>query len=220
MHLALVHQTALVVVQVLDGILDRQNVAAALGVDLVDHGGERGGLAAAGRAGHEHQPARALGQLFEHGRQPQLVEAADAIRDDAVDAGHRASLVEHVAPEASQSANSEGDVQLLRFLEPLLLRVGQHAVGQLFGVGEARAPAARDAASRRARAPAAACRSSREGPSPSSRPSSSTAQSTSSCARSLGVSRRHPNPCATSPSRGPPLRAWSRLPSPSAARSV
>ena len=60
--LALVDETALVLVDVLDRILDGDDVLAALGVDLVDHRRQRRRLAAAGRAGDEHQAARPLGQ--------------------------------------------------------------------------------------------------------------------------------------------------------------
>ena len=69
-HLALVDQAALVLVEVLDRVLDREDVLVPLGVDLVDHRRERRRLAAAGRAGDEDQAARPLGQLGEHRRQP------------------------------------------------------------------------------------------------------------------------------------------------------
>ena len=61
-HLALVDQAVLVLVDVLDRILDGEDVLVALGVDLVDHRRQRRRLAAAGRPGDEHQPARPLGE--------------------------------------------------------------------------------------------------------------------------------------------------------------
>ncbi len=54
---ALVDEAALVTVQKLDGVLDGDEVVGAIGVDAVDHGGERGGLAGTGSAGDEHQAA-------------------------------------------------------------------------------------------------------------------------------------------------------------------
>ena len=48
-HFALVHQAVLVLVDVLDRILDRQDVLVPLGVDLVQHRRQRRRLAAAGR---------------------------------------------------------------------------------------------------------------------------------------------------------------------------
>ena len=46
-----------------------------------------------------------------------------------------AALVEHVAAEPRQAADAEGEVQFLRLLEALFLRVGEDAVGQRLGLG-------------------------------------------------------------------------------------
>ena len=51
---ALVHETVLVLMDVLDRILDGEDVIVPLGVDLVDHRRQRRRLAAAGRPGDEH----------------------------------------------------------------------------------------------------------------------------------------------------------------------
>ncbi len=134
MHLALVHEAVLVLVDVLDRVLDRENVLLALGVDLVDHRGERGGLAAAGRAGDQHQALRPLGELGDDRRQAEIVEAADAFRDQPEDGRDGAALVEQVAAEAAHPAHAEREVQLEALLEPLLLHVRAHAVGELLGL--------------------------------------------------------------------------------------
>ena len=76
MHFALVHQALLVGVDELDGILDGDHVLVAGLVDQVEHGGQGGGLAAAGRPGHQDQPARLLAQLAKHLRQAQLIEGS------------------------------------------------------------------------------------------------------------------------------------------------
>ncbi len=133
--LALVHQATLVLVQVLDRVLDGEDVGLALDVDLVDHRGQGRRLAAAGGAGHEHQTARPLGQLADDRRQPELIEGPDPLGNQTVDRADGAALVEEVAAEAGQAADAEREVQLLRLLEALLLRIGQHAVGQRLGVG-------------------------------------------------------------------------------------
>ena len=134
-HLALVDQAALVLVDVLDRILDREDVFAALGVDLVDHRGERRRLAAAGRAGHEHQAARPVGERRENRRQPELAEPLDRFGDDPIHGRNRPALVEDVAAEAREAADAEREVELQRLLEPLLLRIGEHAVGEPFRLG-------------------------------------------------------------------------------------
>ena len=56
-HLALVHQAVLVHVHELDRVLDGEDVFVALGVDLVDHRGQRRRFARTGRTGHQHQAA-------------------------------------------------------------------------------------------------------------------------------------------------------------------
>ena len=73
-HLALIDDRKLVGVQELDRVLDRHDVLAGLGVDLVDDRGERGRFARPGGPGDEHEPARLGRQLGEDRRQPELVE--------------------------------------------------------------------------------------------------------------------------------------------------
>ena len=47
--------------EIFDRVFQCQNMLAAVGVDIVDHGGQCGGLSASGGSGHEDQPA------FQHG---------------------------------------------------------------------------------------------------------------------------------------------------------
>ena len=54
----------------LDRVLDREDVAVLVLVDVVDHRRERGRLARAGRAGDQHQAARLVGDLREDLRAP------------------------------------------------------------------------------------------------------------------------------------------------------
>jgi hypothetical protein len=133
--LALVHHAALVLVQVLDRVLDRDDVLVPLGVDLVDHRRERGRLARARRSGHKHEPARLLRQVRDHLRQSQLVEGLDLVRNRAEGAGHVAALHEDVGAEARELLHAEREVELVRLLEAVLLRVGEHRVAELLGLG-------------------------------------------------------------------------------------
>jgi hypothetical protein len=134
-NFTLIDQTVLVRMDVLDRVLDRQNVVLTLGIDLVDHRGECRGLAAAGRAGDQHEAARALGQHGQHRRQPELAERPDLFRDEPVDCGNSAPLVEDVAPESCQAADTEREIELQGFFEALLLCIGENAVDQLLGLG-------------------------------------------------------------------------------------
>src|SRR5439155_9551322 len=112
--LALVDEAVLVLVDVLDRILDGQNVAVPLRVDLVEQRRQRGRLAAAGRAGDEDEAARAIGERREDGRQAELAEGPDLLRNEPVHRAHRAALVEHVAPEAREAADAEREIELER----------------------------------------------------------------------------------------------------------
>ncbi len=130
-HLALVDDAALVAVDELDRIFDRDDVSLALAVDLVDHGRERGGLARTGGAGDQDQTARLFGHAGDDRRQSEVLEGADAEWNLAN--GHRdaAALLEAVSAEPGQVLNAEREIELVLHLEPLLLVFGQHRVGQL-----------------------------------------------------------------------------------------
>ncbi len=68
---------ALVMVHVLDGIFDRHDLGPAAAIDQVHQVVERGGLAVAGRAGDEDQAVGQPGELVDHGREPEVLAAAD-----------------------------------------------------------------------------------------------------------------------------------------------
>ena len=99
--------------------------ARARPVDVVDHRGERRALAAAGRAGDEHEAALFVGDRLQHRRQPQLVDRPDLHRDDAEDETDGAALLKDVAAEPAEAGDAVGEVDLLRVLEFLAL-AGRH----------------------------------------------------------------------------------------------
>jgi hypothetical protein len=139
--LALVDDAPLVAVHELDRVLDRDDVAAALAVDLVEHRRERGALARPRGPGDEHEPARLLGHLRHHRRQPELAERLDHERHLPHGQRHAAALLERVAAEAGELRDAEREVELVLLLEALLLRVGERRVGERHRVARARAPA-------------------------------------------------------------------------------
>src|SRR5207237_9199023 len=102
-------------------------VIVTLAVDLVDHRGERRRLPGAGRARHENEPLRAVGELLDDLRQAQLVERADLVGDDADRAPDGAALPVDVAAEPREALDAKGTVALVPFLAVLLLaRVEDH----------------------------------------------------------------------------------------------
>ena len=54
---ALFEDGLVVLEDVFDRVFERDDVLFEMGVDVLDHGRQRGGLAAAGRAGQEHDAA-------------------------------------------------------------------------------------------------------------------------------------------------------------------
>src|SRR5438128_2096790 len=127
--LALVHDAALVPVDELDRVLHRDDVALELLVDLVDHRRERRAFARPGRPRHQHQPPRLFRQLRHHARKSQVLERPHVERDLPDHQRHAPALLEAVAAEPRQVLDSEGKVELVLRLEPLLLALGEHGVG-------------------------------------------------------------------------------------------
>ena len=134
MQLALVDQAVLVHVHEFDRVLDGEDVIVPLGVDLVDHGRERSRLARARGSGHQHQSARLVAQLADHGRQAELVEGLDLERNHAEYGSRSAALVEAVRAETGQALQAKRKVQFEVLFKTVLLRIGHDAVGELLGL--------------------------------------------------------------------------------------
>ena len=66
--------------------------------------------------------------------QAERVESLDFPGNRPKDGAHGAALMEDVAAETRQALQAERKVELQVFFEAMLLRVGQHAVGQRLGV--------------------------------------------------------------------------------------
>ncbi len=132
--LALVHHALLVLVDELDRVLDGDDVLGPLGVDLVNHRGERGRLAGAGGTGDQDEALGAIRHLLDDRGQAQLVEPADLDRDDADGGGDRAALTIHVAAETGEALDAEGQIELVFLLELLLLSLVQDAIRQALRV--------------------------------------------------------------------------------------
>src|ERR1043165_5510554 len=98
--LALVHGRLEMLVHVLDGVLDGDDVIRVVAVDLVDERGQRGGLAGAGRPGDEDDAVLELADVVELVRQSELLQRRHALGDDAQDDGVGAALGEDVDAEA------------------------------------------------------------------------------------------------------------------------
>ena len=107
MDFALVHEALLVIVKKLDRILDRDHVLFAFAVDLVEHGGKRGGLTGTRWPSHQDKPAGLVAQALHDERQSQGVEALDFPWNRTEDRANGSSLIENVATEARQVFQTE-----------------------------------------------------------------------------------------------------------------
>ena len=126
--------------QKFDGIFNGDDVFGAGGVDAVDHGGEGGRLARSGDAGHEHQSARHVADLFDDFGKKQFIEGADFGGNDAEDEPHIAALLEDVDTEPSQAGDAISHIDFGGLFEFLFLARRHHAEGHVQHVfrGDAR----------------------------------------------------------------------------------
>ncbi|ENO74969.1 twitching motility protein PilT [Thauera sp. 63] len=122
-HLALVDQAALGFMHEFDRVLDGEDVAVLVLVDVVDHRRERGRFAGAGRAGNQYDAARLVGDLLEDLRAVQLFERQHLGRNGPEHGAGAAVLVERVYTEAGEVGNREREIALPGFLELLALPV-------------------------------------------------------------------------------------------------
>ena len=206
--LALVDDAAVVRVQKLDRILDRQDVLRARPVDLVDHRRERRRLSGSGRARDENEATRPDGELTQDGGQPELVRRLDPIRDQAERRSERLALEVDVDAEAGEAGHGMREVELARDLELLLLFGRKDAVDELeCVVGASAARCRRAAGAPRARETPARSRPSGEGPTHRGRRSARAACRLRAacpawCVRPIGGATR----CFSHAATNPPFR--------------
>src|SRR5206468_8819060 len=129
-ELALGDDRALVLGSVLDRVLDGDDVAVGRAVDVVDHGGERGGLAAAGGAGDEDESAPFRGDALDDRRQAELADLPHARRDQAQRGLHLTALVEDVDAETPELGVAVARVHLQPLAELLRVVVTQELLGE------------------------------------------------------------------------------------------
>jgi hypothetical protein len=126
--LALIDQALLGLVHELDRILHREDVAVFGLVEVVDHRRQGGRLARAGRPGHQHQAARPQGEFAEDPGRAELLQRQDLRRDGPEHRRRATALVEGIDPEARQTVDLEGEIDLQEFLVMLAVRVAHDVV--------------------------------------------------------------------------------------------
>ena len=73
-HLPLVDQALLALVNKFDRVFNGQDMVVAIFIDVIHHGGKGGGLTGAGRACNQHQAAGHQRQFFENIPHTQLLQ--------------------------------------------------------------------------------------------------------------------------------------------------
>lgn len=133
-HFTLVHKAGLVPVEVLDGVLNGDDVAAPLPVDHIYHSGQRGRLAAARGPGGQHQAALALDQLAHRLGYTQLLKGGDGERKGAD--GHRiaAPLLEDIGAETAHAGPGERKIHFAVALQNLPLRLAHALLHERFRI--------------------------------------------------------------------------------------
>src|SRR5581483_2896324 len=126
--LALVDDAALVPVHELDRVLDGEDVLRPVAVDLVEDGGECRRLTGAGGARDEDDAARLLRERMEDGREAELLERLDLLRDKAEGGADGLALVVDVDAEARDTGQRIGKVELALLFEDLLLLARENPV--------------------------------------------------------------------------------------------
>ena len=111
-HLSLVDDALSVTEGILDRVFDGDDVAGPAGVDVVDHGGQRGGLARSGDAGDQDQTALLVGQLQHPFGQVQLLERGHIGRDEPQHHAHVPALLKHVDPITGSILGRVGQVDV------------------------------------------------------------------------------------------------------------
>ena len=110
--LALADHALVVLVDVLDGILDGEDVVVPAAVHEADHGGQRRGLPGAGDAGDQDHAAPLHAQPLEHLGEIQVLEGRVALRYVAEDRAHLALAQKGVDAEAPDPRQPVAHVDL------------------------------------------------------------------------------------------------------------
>ena len=129
--LALLDNTALVAVHILDRILDRDDVAGAGHDDVVQHRRQRRRFAGAGRPGHEDEALTQPGQAPDHHRHPKLIVVGNLVGNQSQRHGDRPPLLEGVDTKARLAFPVEGEIQVAALLEGRPTLGGEHLSGHL-----------------------------------------------------------------------------------------
>ncbi len=134
-YLSLVQDASLVRMDVFNRVLNGYDVGVSLLIDLIDHGCQGGGFAAAGGSGDQEEPLGSPDQFLDHLGEAQLLKPFDLIGYGADGSSDHPPLEKDISPESGQSLYPEGEIEFVFLLKAVFLGIGEHAVGEPLGVG-------------------------------------------------------------------------------------
>ena len=122
------------VVVILDRVLNRHNVTFPVGIDVVNHGGQRCGLTGAGWPSDYKETTGTTNQVLANLRETDLIKGQQAVGDLAQHHADDALLLEHRHAETSGGAEGKAEVRSAHFLQFLLILFRSHALHELHHV--------------------------------------------------------------------------------------
>lgn len=129
-HLTLVDQALLRLVDEFDGVFDGEDVVVFGVVQVIEHRRQSGRLTRAGRPGDQHQPARHVGDLAEDLTHVEVLHGQHLGGNGPEHGAGAAVLVEGVDAEARHTRHLEREVGFEEFLVILALLVVHDVVDQ------------------------------------------------------------------------------------------
>ena len=88
-------------------------------VNVIDQRRQRGGLAGAGRPGHQDEAAAQMAELLDHRRNAELIETGNLRRDQAKDRAIAVRLLQEVAAKPRLLIHLVGEIEIAALFEKL-----------------------------------------------------------------------------------------------------
>ena len=102
-----------------DRLLDRDDVPGKIFVNVINQGRQRRRLARARRPSHQDEAAAQMTELFDDGRNAELLEAGDFRRDQTKDSAVAVGLLQKIAAETRAFIHLVSEIEIAALFENL-----------------------------------------------------------------------------------------------------
>ena len=116
-------------------VFNRHNMDIPLVIDVVQHAGNTGRFAAAGRTGDQDQAAGQAAELDHPLGNAQLSKAPHLGQKATERSSYRSFLSKNIGSEPAQVLQAKGEVKFPSFLKDLFLFVIEEAIDEFLGLG-------------------------------------------------------------------------------------